>query len=175
MSGSVASVWLFSALDFQMSPQIACFRWCIIAMVAFVWFFLNQMACLRGCIVTLVAFVWLFATVCFHMSSQIAFERGRIIALVAFVQLHDIFSPFHGDFHILFAHVVIFKNFLHNLFFALVCSSNGYFLILRQVWGSRRSARKRESENIKGFDHLVFFPDHIYQSQKITIPSSRLF
>ena len=32
-------VWLFSAVCFQMFPQIACLRGCIIALVTFVWFF----------------------------------------------------------------------------------------------------------------------------------------
>ena len=42
-----------------------------------------------------------------------ALVNGCIIALVAFVQLFDIFSIFHGYFHILFAQVVIFKSFFH--------------------------------------------------------------
>ena len=36
----VAFVWLFSTVHFQMYPQIACMRRCIITHVAFVWFFL---------------------------------------------------------------------------------------------------------------------------------------
>ena len=53
-----------------MCPHIACPRWCIVTLVAFVWLFSfghfqmnSQIACTIGCIVTLVAFVWLFSTV----------------------------------------------------------------------------------------------------------------
>ena len=56
---------LFSMVRFQMSLQIACMRWCIVTLVAFVWFFSTvhfqmgpQIVCTRGCIFTLVAFVW---------------------------------------------------------------------------------------------------------------------
>ena len=38
-----------------------------------------QIACQRGCIVTLVAFVWLFSTVCFQMFPQIVCTRGCIL------------------------------------------------------------------------------------------------
>ena len=62
----VAFVWLFSAMDFQMSLQVACIRGCIITLVAFVWIFSTvhfqmcpQMARIRRCIITQVAFVWL--------------------------------------------------------------------------------------------------------------------
>ena len=62
----VEFVCLFSTVRFQMFPQIAC---------------------LRRCIVTLVAFVWLFSTVCFQMRPQMAYLGGCIVTLVAFVRL----------------------------------------------------------------------------------------
>ena len=52
----------FSTVCFQMSPQIAC---------------------LRGCIITLVALVWLFSSVHFQMSPQNVCPRACIITLVA--------------------------------------------------------------------------------------------
>ena len=63
-------VLLFSAVRFQMFPQIACFNGCKVTLVTFVWFFSTvrfqmcpQIACIRGCKVTLVVFAWLFSTV----------------------------------------------------------------------------------------------------------------
>ena len=50
-----------------MSPRKTCLNRCIVALVAFVWFFSRvsfhmspQMACVYGCKVALVAFVWFF-------------------------------------------------------------------------------------------------------------------
>ena len=56
--------WLFTIVSFQMCPQIAC---------------------RRGCIITLVAFVWLFSTVSFQMSPQTACLRGCKFTLVTFI------------------------------------------------------------------------------------------
>ena len=92
---------------FQLFPQIACQRGCIVTLVAFVWLFSTvcfqmfpQIVCTRGCIVTLqcdyasscaddlnalVAFVWLFSTVCSQMFPQIACMSGCIVTLFAFV------------------------------------------------------------------------------------------
>ena len=73
--------WLFSAVHFQIYPQIICTRGCIITLVAFVWLFssvcchmFSQIACLRGCKVTLAASVELFSTVCFRcvLTTQVA-------------------------------------------------------------------------------------------------------
>ena len=91
----VQFVSIFStAVCFQMSPQIACIRGCIVTLVAFVWLFSTvrhqmflQIGCLRGCIITLVAFVWLFSTVRLQMCSQMACLRRCKVTLVAFVWL----------------------------------------------------------------------------------------
>ena len=55
---------IFSTVCFQMCPQIACIRGCIVTLVAFVCLFsavdfqmCPQCACIRGCIVTLVTLV----------------------------------------------------------------------------------------------------------------------
>ena len=83
----------FSIVCFQMSPQMACHRWCIITLVASVWLFStvsfqmpSQIVMGRG-IVTKVAFVWLFPTVFFQMSPQIACLWRCKVTLVAFVWL----------------------------------------------------------------------------------------
>ena len=44
-----------------------------------------QSACIIGCIVALVAFVWFFSTVSFQMCPQMAPVRRQIFTLVAFV------------------------------------------------------------------------------------------
>ena len=56
-----------------MLPQIACPRWCIVTLVAFVWLFPTvhfqmppQSACIRRWIFTLVTFIWMFSIVNFH-------------------------------------------------------------------------------------------------------------
>ena len=91
-SALVTFVWLFSTVRFQMCPQIACPRKCIIALAAFVCLFSivyfqmsPQITCWRGCKVTLVAFFWLFSTLGFQMCPQIACPRECIVALAAFV------------------------------------------------------------------------------------------
>ena len=64
MKTSIAFVWLYPTVCFQMSPQISCLK--------------------RG-VVTLVAFGWLFPTMCFQMYPQITTcIRGCLITLVAF-------------------------------------------------------------------------------------------
>ena len=73
-----------------MSPQIACLRGYIIALVAFVWLFSTtylQITCLTGCKVTLVTFVRLFYTVHFQMCLHIVRPRECKVTLVAFVWL----------------------------------------------------------------------------------------
>ena len=75
-----------------MSPQIACLRACIVALVALVWLFstfqmCSQIACTRSFIITLIAVVWLFSAVCFQMSPQIACVWGCKVTLVTFVWL----------------------------------------------------------------------------------------
>ena len=62
-----------------MSPQIAPYRGCIIALAAFVWLFsavyfqmCPWMACMWGGKVTLIAFVWLFSALHFQMFPQMA-------------------------------------------------------------------------------------------------------
>ena len=86
------TVWLFSAVCFQMRPQTVCPRRCKVTLVAFVWLFSTvcfqmfpQVACPRRGIVTLVAFVWLFSAVRFQMCPQIACLRRCKVTLVAFV------------------------------------------------------------------------------------------
>ena len=64
----VVVVWLFSSVCFQMRPQ---------------------MACPRRCIVTLATFVWLFPTVSFQMCPQIGCLNRCKVALIALV----CFSP----------------------------------------------------------------------------------
>ena len=90
----IAFVWFFSAVRFQMLPQIVCSNRCKVTLVAFVRLFSTvrfqmcpQIACMRRGIFTLVALVWLFSTVCFQMCPQIACLRGGIVTLVAFVWL----------------------------------------------------------------------------------------
>ena len=91
-----------------MSPQMACMRRCIVALVAFVWLFstvcfqmLPQMACMRRCIVTLAAFMWLFSTVCFQMSPQIACMRRNIATLITFAfWFNEIVSHFFLYLHL---------------------------------------------------------------------------
>ena len=85
-------VWVFSAIVFDMSPQITRVWGCIVTLVAFVWLFCTvcfkmcpQMACLGRYKVTLVAFVWFFSTVRFQMCPQSACLGGGIVTLVAFV------------------------------------------------------------------------------------------
>ena len=114
------SICLFSTVRFQMCTQIACICSCKVTLAAIVGLFPTvcfqmypQIACLGRCIITQVAFVCLFSTMGFQMCLQITFVRGHIIALVAFVQG---FSLFHGNFHILFVYVVIFKSFIHFQF-----------------------------------------------------------
>ena len=94
-----AFVWFFSTVRFQMCPQMACPRGCIVTLVAFVWLFSTvrfqmcpQIPCLKGCIVTLAAFVWFLSTVGFQMCPQIACIRRCKFTLVAFVWL---FSSMH--------------------------------------------------------------------------------
>ena len=79
---------------FQMYPQTASQRECIITLGAFVWLFSTvcfqmspQMRCLRRYIVTLVAFIWLFSTMCLQMFPQNVRTRGCIATLVAFAWL----------------------------------------------------------------------------------------
>ena len=79
-------------VGFQMCPQMACLRSCIVTLVAFVWLFSTvcfqmnpQIACLGRGIVALVAFMQLFSTVHFHMIRQNACIRGSKVTLVAFV------------------------------------------------------------------------------------------
>ena len=79
--------------------QIACLNSCKVALVAFVWLFSAmdfqmslQVACIRGCIITLVAFVWIFSTVHFQMCPQMARIRRCIITQVAFVWLSLVFN-----------------------------------------------------------------------------------
>ena len=81
-------------MGFQMSPQMACMRGCILTLIAFVWLFSTvyfqmspQIVYTIGCVITLIAFVGLFSTVHFQMSPQIACTRGCIITLVAFLWL----------------------------------------------------------------------------------------
>ena len=75
-----------------MCPKVALWRGCKVTSVAFVWLFSTvcfqmcpQIARLRGCIVALVAFVWLFSVVDFKMTSKAAFCRGYILTFVALV------------------------------------------------------------------------------------------
>ena len=58
--------WLFPTVRFQMSPQSAC---------------------TKGCIVTLVAFMWCFSTVCFQMCPQIFCVWSFRVTLVTLVWL----------------------------------------------------------------------------------------
>ena len=67
----------FSSVCVQMSPQIACLREGIFALVAFIRFLVTvcyqmfvQNACTTGNEVALAAFVWLFSTVHFLMGPQ---------------------------------------------------------------------------------------------------------
>ena len=115
---------LFNTVRFQMSPQMACLRGCIVTLVAFIWLFstvrfqmLPQIVCTRGCKVTLIAFVWLFSTVCFQMCPQIACPRGCKVTLVAFIWLSDIVSLFLKDFPICIIQnkVINSKSFFHRL------------------------------------------------------------
>ena len=91
------TLWVLKCL--LKSPQIACLRGCIIALVAFVWLFSTvcfqmfpQRTWIRACKVTLVTFVWLLSTVLFQMWPQIACMNGCKVTLVAFVWL---FSTVH--------------------------------------------------------------------------------
>ena len=93
-------ILLLSAVNFQMSPQSACMRGCIVTLVAFVWLLSSvsfhmcpQRTLIRACKITQVAFVWLFSTVHFQMCLQIACLNRCIIAEVAFVWL---FSTVHS-------------------------------------------------------------------------------
>ena len=88
------TVWLFSAVCFQMRPQTVCPRRCKVTLVAFVWLFStvrfqmsSQNVCARRGKFALIAFVWLFSTVVFHMFPQCAWIRAYIITSVAFVWL----------------------------------------------------------------------------------------
>ena len=94
-----AFVCLFSAVHYQMFPQIACLRRWIIILIALVWLFITacykmhlEMACLRERKITLVAFVWLFSAVCVQMSPQSCCIRGRKVTLVTFALLQCAFS-----------------------------------------------------------------------------------
>ena len=88
-----------------------------------------QIACPRGCIVALVAFVWFFSTVRFQMCPQSTCIRGCKVTLVAFVWFNDIVRFFLQDFHIciLKTKVIIFYVMLHchcMLCFAQMVASN---------------------------------------------------
>ena len=71
-SPPACSIW--DNVFFEVSFQIACLRWCIVAFVAFVCLFSTvgfhmfpQIACVIWCISTLVAFIWFFSALChFH-------------------------------------------------------------------------------------------------------------
>ena len=110
-----------STVCFQMSPQMANSRGCIVTLVAFLclsplcglyvsayWMFPGmhshigciclvfstvgfqmypQSACIKGCIVTLAAFFALFSTVCSQMFPQNVCQRGCVVSLVAYVRL----------------------------------------------------------------------------------------
>ena len=75
----IAFVCLFSAVGFQMGPQITCIMGCITTQVAFVWLLSPmrfqmdpQTTCISGCVITLVAFVCLFPTMGFQMFPKMA-------------------------------------------------------------------------------------------------------
>ena len=94
-----AFVLLFSAVRFQMCPQITCLRRGKVALVAFIRLFSTvrfqmspQITCLNRGKVTLATFVWLFSTVRFQMCPQMYCSRRDIFTLVAFVWL---FSTVH--------------------------------------------------------------------------------
>ena len=90
----VAFVWLFSAVHFQVCPQVTCLRGCIFTLVAFVWLLSTvrfqmspQSSCLSRHQLTLVAFVLLFSTMHLQMVSQSCYPRRRKVTLVALVFL----------------------------------------------------------------------------------------
>ena len=76
---------VFFTVCFQMFPQLACQRGCIVTLVAYVRLFptvyhqmSSQNTCLRRCKVTLVAIVCFFSIVYFQISPQITCWRGCI-------------------------------------------------------------------------------------------------
>ena len=92
---NIGSIYLaLSSVHFQMCPEMACLRGCILALVAFVWLFtivcfqmVPQNVCTWRFLITPIAFVWPFSAVDFQMSPQIACLSGSKITLAAFVQL----------------------------------------------------------------------------------------
>ena len=74
------------------------------------------MACLRWCVVTLVAFVWLFSSVCFQVSPQIICQRGCIVTLFAFVWLFSMarFCSYRISYADLALRFKIFSHYQHQ-------------------------------------------------------------
>ena len=84
-------IFVFVFFPRHLRPQIACLRWCIVTLVAFVSLFScvrfqmsPHMAFLRWFIVALATFVWLFSTVAFKMSPEMAFRRSSIVTWLHF-------------------------------------------------------------------------------------------
>ena len=84
----------FFSVGFQMSPQMASSRGCIVTLIAFIWLvstvgfhMFPQIGWIMACKVTLVVSVWFFSTVSFQMYPQSACIKGCIVTLVAFVAL----------------------------------------------------------------------------------------
>ena len=123
MSGSVTSVWLFSAVDFQMSHKIACVMRCKVALVAPHGLF--------------------SANVNFHMSPQIVCPRGCKVALFALIDLFYISCLcFHHN-----GIGLLFKNLIHGPHLKDLFLSK-YRLQLRKTKktiGFARTIQKRES------------------------------
>ena len=99
---------------------MAYLRWCIFTFVCFFSAVCYQMSpqiiCLRTCVITLATFFWLFSAVCFQMSPHIVCPSGRKATLVTLVFPLTCFCHSHGSFCfiIVFIWVKMLKILIHH-------------------------------------------------------------
>ena len=81
-----------SAMCFQVFPQTACIKRCIVTTVALIWLYstvhfqmLFQTACVYRGKVTMVAHIWLHSTVYFQVLFQTACVYRGIVTMVTFI------------------------------------------------------------------------------------------
>ena len=106
----IGCIFYFSTLRFQMSPQIAC---------------------MRGCIITQIAFVWLFPAVRFQMSYENTWIFGWKFTLVAFVWHHILVILCRAINCI--SQPITLKVFIHN-FYEISVTWPHHFCLGNDYW-----------------------------------------
>ena len=155
-------------------------RGCIFTLITFVWLFSAvyfqmslQMACLSGCKVTLATSVCLFSAVFFQMSPQLACWSRCIFTLVAFVYLFAA-VPFvecslcHKDVPICIISSLHFQEFNHNEFFVVLCPIVfeywGIFKIPEDFWIWREKKWKWNGERLDWMSQKPYLPHKTQQN-----------